>query len=402
MARVLYVSQYFVSADQPGGARHWRHTRALVAAGHQVSVVTSFVQHKERAIPERYQGRRVVRTAEDGLDVWRVYATPGYGSDARSRARNYASFVPWALVAAMRAPRPDVVVASSPPLTAAAAGAAVATARRARFVFEVRDLWPESAVATGLVSDPRVIRVMDLMARACERRADRAVALTEGIRDGLVARGISPARISLITNGADLDLAPNGAAPVPVPESAFVAMFVGQHGTYGALHTVLDAADRLRADERVRFVLVGGGDRKPALVEEAARRGLSNVTFVDPVPRREVPAWLARADVCLLPYQDSPLFAGALPNKTFDYLGAGRPIVAAVPEGELSALVRRAACGIPVPPEDGAAMAAAVRRLADDPAAAARMGADGAAYVREHYDRADLAARFVSLVESLA
>jgi glycosyltransferase involved in cell wall biosynthesis len=312
------------------------------------------------------------------------------------------SFVPWALVAAMRTPRPDVVVASSPPLTAGAAGAAVAAARGARFVFEVRDLWPESAAATGLVSDPRLVRAMEVLARMCERRADRAVALTEGIRDGLVARGMNPARISLITNGADLDLAPNGPAPVPVPDGAFVAMFVGQHGTYGALHTVLDAADRLRGDRRVRFVLVGSGDRKAALVEEAERRGLANVSFVDPVPRREVPAWLARADVCLLPYQDRPLFAGALPNKTFDYLGAARPIVAAVPEGELSTLVSRAACGIPVPPEDGAAMAAAIRRLADDPEEARRMGAAGGAYVREHYDRADLADRFVSLVEGLA
>ena len=129
--RVLYVSQYFVSADQPGGVRHWQHTRALAAAGHDVSVVTSYVQHKEREIPERYRGRRVVREEEDGLTVYRTYATPGYGSDLRSRLANYGSFAAWAGVAAMRAPRPDVVVASSPSLPSAAAAAAAAGALKA-------------------------------------------------------------------------------------------------------------------------------------------------------------------------------------------------------------------------------------------------------------------------------
>jgi len=242
--------------------------------------------------------------------------------------------------------------------------------------------------------------------RFCYRRAERVVALTEGIRDGVIAGGVNPALVTLITNGIDLPPAgapaANGGAPVPVPDDAFVAMYVGQHGTYNSLGTVLDAADRLRGEPGIRFVLVGGGDRKSALVQEAERRGLSNVSFVDPVPKREVPSWLARADACILPYQDRELFAGALPNKAFDYLGAGRPIVASAPEGELTRLVREAGCGLSAPPEDGAALAEAVRRLAADRDAAARMGAAGAAYARERYDRRTLAARFVSVVESLA
>jgi glycosyltransferase involved in cell wall biosynthesis len=407
MARVLYVSQYFVRDDQPGGVRHWHHTRALAEAGHDVSVVTSFVQHKERTVPERYRGRRIVREREEGLDVWRVFSTPGYGRDLRSRLASYGTFAWWAFLAGMRAPRPDVVVASSPSLPAAAGAALVARARRARFLLEVRDLWPDSAVAMGLVSDPRAIAAARRLERFCYRRAERVVALTEGIRDGLVAAGVSPARVTLITNGIDLPAegepaAGNGAAPVPVPADAFVAMYVGAHGTYNALGTALDAAERLRAEPAIRFVLVGGGDQKSALVREAERRRLSNVSFVDPVPKRDVPSWLARADACLLPYQDRELFAGALPNKAFDYLGAGRPIIASAPEGELTRLVRDAGCGLAAPAEDGAALAEAVRRLAADREAAERMGAAGAAYARERYDRRALAARFVAVVESLA
>ena len=398
------MSQYFVNADQPGGVRHWQHTRALARAGHDVTVVTSYVQHKERTIPERYRGRRMVHEVEDGIDVWRTYSTPGYGRDLRSRLSSYGTFAWWSALAGLRVPRPDVVVASSPSLPAAAAAAALAAARRARFVLEVRDLFPDSAIAMGLLNDRRIIAVSRRLERFCYARADRIVALTEGIRDGIVAQGVPPGKVELITNGVDLDIG-TGAAPThaaPVPDDAFVAMYVGAHGTYSSLETVLDAADRLRDDRDTRLVLVGGGDRKPALLEEARSRGLANVAFVDSVPKREVPSWLARADACLLPYQDNPLFAGALPNKAFDYLGAARPIIAAAPAGELTRMVERAGCGVSVPPEDGPALAGAIRALAADPDGARRMGERGREYALAHYDRARLAERFVAVVESVA
>lgn len=402
--RVLYVSQYFVSADQPGGVRHWQHTRALVRAGHDVSVVTSYVQHKERTIPERYAGRRIVREQEDGLDVWRTYSTPGYGRDLRSRLANYTSFATWATAAMMRAPRPDVIVASSPSLPAAAAAAAVARARRTRFVMEARDLWPDSAVEMGLIDDPRIIAVARRMERFCYATADRIVALTEGIRDGIVAQGVPAAKVVLITNGVDLEIAGDGAEPepaaAPVPPDAFVAMYVGAHGTYSSLETLLGAAEELRDRPDVRIVLVGGGDRKPALQEMARDRALDNVVFVDSVPKREVPRWLARADVCVLPYQAKDFFGGALPNKVFDYLAAARPLLAAAPEGEVTRLVRDADCGVCVPPEDPRAMAGAIRGLADDPDGRRAMGLRGREMALERYDRRVLAARFVATVES--
>jgi glycosyltransferase involved in cell wall biosynthesis len=398
--RVLYVSQYFVRGDQPGGVRHWHHARALAERGHEVHVVTSFVQHKERHVPDEYRGRRIVRTTEDGLVVWRTYATPGYGRDLRSRLANYLSFAFWAMVTGLRAPRPAVVVASSPSLPAAAGAAVVAFVKRAPLVLEVRDLWPDSAVAMGLIRRGSVLdRVAKTFEWFCYRRAAHVIALTEGIRDGVVANGVPPARVTLITNGVDLVDDPPAPADVPVPGDAFVAMYVGAHGTYSSLGTVLDAADLLRDDDSVRFVLVGGGDQKAALQTDAERRGLVNVVFVDPVPKRDVPAWLARADVCLLPYQDRPLFAGALPNKTFDYMGAGKPVIAAIPPGELSRLVERSGCGFAIPPEDPAAMAATIRSLADDRALAARLGAAGAGFVCTHYDRRVLAERFVDVVE---
>jgi len=179
-------------------------------------------------------------------------------------------------------------------------------------------------------------------------------------------------------------------------------MYVGAHGTYSSLDTVLGAAEVLAHDPRVLVVLVGGGDRKEALVTKASEMGLDNVRFVDPVPKREVPSWLARADACILPYQDKALFGGALPNKTFDYLAAGRPIIAAAPTGELTRLVESEGVGLAVPPERPEALADAIRRLADDRPGAVAMGDRGGALARGRYDRANLAARFVGVVESVA
>lgn len=404
MARVLYVSQYFVSADQPGGVRHWQHTRALARAGHDVTVVTSYVQHKERTIPEEYRGRRIVKSREDGINVIRCYSTPGYGRDMRSRMSNYATFALWSVLAELRIPRPDVVVASSPPLPAAAAAAAFASARRCRLLLEVRDLWPDSIIPMGVVKDSRVIGAARKMEHYAYRRADRIVALTEGIRDGIAAQGIPAGRISLITNGVDLDIAGGEHLPadVGVPDDAFVAMYVGNHGTYSSLGTVLQAAKMLEDDPSIRIVLVGGGDQKPMLQEMARDLSLQNTTFIDSVPKRAVPSYLERADIGLIPYQDMPLFAGALPNKTFDYMAAGRPLLAAAPVGELTGLIDRADCGWNVAPEDPAAMAAAIRDAATNKATGLARGARGREYALAEYDRTVLAARFVRLVDDLA
>lgn len=402
--RILYVSQYFVNADQAGGVRHFQHTRALARAGHHVSVVTTYVTHKERTVPERYRGRKVVQeTDADGIDVWRTYSTPGYGRDLRSRVSSYGTFAWWSAVAGARAPRPDVVLASSPSLPSAAAAAVLAKARRVPFILEVRDLWPDSAIEMGLVRDAKTIAVARRMERFCYRAADRIIALTEGIRDGIIAQGIPPERIELITNGVDLDIgAEVEPAAVPVPDTAVVAMYVGAHGTYSSLGTLLDAAEHLRDTPDARIVLVGSGDQKAGLVEDAGRRGLDNVVFIDPVPKREVPSWLARADMCILPYEDRELFAGALPNKIFDYLGAARPIIASAPEGEVTAVVRAADCGLCTAPEDGAALAGAIRELAADPDRRRAMGDRGREHALAHYDRRALARRFVATVESVA
>ena len=277
VSRVLYVSQYFVSADQPGGVRHWQHTRALARAGHEVTRGDlATCSTRSAPSPSATAGRRMVHEVEDGLDVWRTYSTPGYGRDLRSRVANYGTFAWWSALASVRAPRPDVVVASSPSLPSAAAAAALARARGARFLLEVRDLWPDSAIAMGLVSDPRTIAasrapgVVLLPARRPHRGPHRG----HPRRD--VAQGVSPAADHADHQrrrpGDRRRTAAAGRRPGARRRLRGDVRRRPRH-----LQLPRDGARRGRPPARrpeARVVLVGGGDRKPALVEEAARRGL--------------------------------------------------------------------------------------------------------------------------------
>ncbi len=248
-----------------------------------------------------------------------------------------------------------MVVASSPSLPSAAAAAALARARGARFLLEVRDLWPDSAIAMGLVNDRRTIAAARALESYCYRRADRIVALTEGIRDGMIDQGVSPAKITLITNGVDLEIGSAAARPGRAGARARPT----RSWRCTSAPTAPTARSRPCSTPPTGCATCPGardgpgGRRRPeAGAGGGGRTALAstNVVFIDSVPKREVPSWLARADVCLLPYQDNPLFAGALPNKAFDYLGAARPIIAAAPTGELTAMVERAGCGVAVPP----------------------------------------------------
>ena len=389
--RVLYVSQYFVNADQPGGVRHWQHTRALARAGHDVTVVTSYVQHKERTVPERYRGRRMVHEVEDGIDVWRTYSTPGYGRDLRSRISNYGTFAWWSALAGLRAPRPDVVVASSPSLPSAAAAAALARARGARFVLEVRDLFPDSAIAMGLLTT-RASSPSPAASSVLLPRADRIVALTEGIRDGIVAQGFPPAKVALITNGVDLEI---GAGARTHPRRARARRRLRGDVRRRPRHLQLarDGPGRRRPAARRPATRAssssGAGTASPRCVEEARapRAGERRVRGLRCPSARCPPGWRARTPACCRTRTTRSSRGRCRTRRSTTSAPPGRSSPSA-PAGELTRMVERAGCGVAVPPEDGAALAGAIRALAADREGARRMGARGRAYALEHYDRA--------------
>lgn len=401
--RLLWVNHFAVPPTEAGGTRHFELARELVSFGWTTTVAASDFSLHARRYTRRADAsdRRPVVERVDGVEFVWLWASPYRGNDWR-RAVNWLSFARSAAGWRPAAGKPDVVIGSSPHLFAALAAARTAARYRVPFVLEVRDLWPESLLAAG-GRKGLAYHGFAAIARSLYRRADRIVVLARGSAEHLVRMGVDGGKIAYVPNGVDTSAF--GAVP-RAPRAAdapFTLVYAGAHGPANGLDVVLDAAERLRDRRDVRFLLVGDGPAKHELQRSAEARRLANVEFRAPVPKSGMPALLAGADAGLMVLRDSPLFAfGVSPNKLFDYLGAGIPVVCNVP-GEVAALLRDARAGTQATDASAAALADAVLGLrasgSDHRAAMGRAGQDWVA--REHA-RPVLARRLDAMLRELA
>ncbi len=393
--RLLWINHFAVSPADGGGTRHFELGRELTRHGWTVTIAASdFHLHSRgytrRAGPEH---RHPISEQLDGVHFLWLWAAPYTRNDWR-RGWNWLSFARSLARWRPNEDRPHVVIGSSPHLFAALAGARLARDFGVPFVLEVRDLWPESLLAVG--ARPGVAyHALDRIACSLYRRAERIIVLARGVGEHLARRGVAPEKIVYIPNGASV--CTNGAgspAGAAAPNSGTLTLvYAGAHGPANGLEVVLDAAALLAA-EPVRFLLVGDGPAKPSLLRRAAERGLANVEFRDPVPKAEIPALLAAAHAGLMVLRDAPLFAyGVSPNKLFDYLAAGLPVVCNVP-GEVAAMLRESEAGEQAADASPQALAAAIRRLLQRPSEEReRMGRAGRAWVAREHSRAALGER---------
>jgi glycosyltransferase involved in cell wall biosynthesis len=326
----------------------------------------------------------------------------------RTRLIFYLSYsVNAALAGLIRARgRYDVLYATSPPLFVGGTALALSRLRRIPLVFEVRDLWPESAIALGELKSPRFIRWSTWLEESCYRRARRIVVVTEGIRQRLIERGIPEEKLALIPNGANTDLfRPDPEAGLALRQelgmgASFLVIYAGIHGVAQRLETVLEAADRLSQDPRIKFLFVGDGPCKADLLRLKEERRIENVTMLDSQPRKAIPAFLSAADVALVPLRRLELFKSAVPSKLFDAWACGCPVLLGI-DGEARKVMERAQAGLCVEPESAEALVDAIRICADDPERCRRFGASGRRFVEQYYSRQAQARRMVALLEEL-
>jgi glycosyltransferase involved in cell wall biosynthesis len=301
--------------------------------------------------------------------------------------------------------RPDVVICTSPPLTVGLTGAAMRAFHRRPMVFEVRDLWPETAIETGVLTSLPLIRLSYWLERLSYRSASWINVLTPAFRDALIHRkSVRPDRVSVITNAADLDTFRPAPKDNWVREkfglrNKFIVMYVGAHGVANHLVQILEAARLLDEWTQIHFMLVGDGMQKAMLRRRAEEWGLSNVTLVDAVPKREIVDYVAAADLCTAVLRNLDVFKTVYPNKVFDYMSAARPILLGI-DGVARELVEEANAGVFVPPEDPVAFAQAVRQLAADPRRCEQMGRAGLEFVTSRYAREHLADRFLDILRT--
>ena len=405
--RIAILSHYFWPEPGAPSARLLEMSREWVARGHEVTVVTNFPNHPTGTVPEAYRGRSFEIEHAHGLRIvrCRTFATPNRGFVKRTLGHLVFTFqAAWQATPHLRGT--DVLVASSPTLFSVAAAAVISRRVGAPFVFEVRDLWPAIFVELGVIRNRLAIGVLERLELALYRRAAAVVTVTRAFAEDIARRGIEPAKLHVIPNGVDLE----AFRPEPREDALrarlgladkLVFLYCGAHGISHALARILDVAARLEADSRIRFLFVGEGAEKDALVARARELGLGNVSFLPAVPREQVPTLYRAADVCLVPLRAVPLFRSFIPSKMFEILACGRPVLASL-EGEAARILTDSGAAIVVPPESVDAVAAAVVRLAEDPALRASLGARGRPYVAEHFDRRQLAARYLEVLEGLA
>ncbi len=403
--RILFLSQYFPPEPGAPAARVSELASAWVRAGHQVTVLTAMPNHPTGVVPEAYRGRGLVRERVDGVDVVRtwIYAAANSGRVRRSLA--YASYAASAVAwGQMHTRAPDVVVATSPQLLCGAAGRVAAAMHRAPFVFEVRDLWPESIVAVGALSATHpVVRGLTVVEEGLYRAADAIVVVTDSFRTRLIERGQPASKIDVVKNGVDLRRFAPAPRGTPLREQLgwgdkFVAGYIGTHGMAHGLDAVLDVAKRLAVRDDVRILFVGEGAERARLEARAREEKIDNVRFLGVLPRDRMNEVYATLDLALVSLKKSELFTTVIPSKIFEIAAMARPVLISV-DGEARAIVEASGGGVFVPPEDVDSMSAALLGFADDRARGEAMGARGREYVVREFDRESLAKKYLGVLD---
>ena len=402
--RLLYFHQHFATPQGSSGTRSYEFARALIARGHQVTIICG--SHKLSGLDLPYdEAKGWYRGNMDGIDV---ISLPLNYSNRDSLVRRGWTFLRFALRSVRLALMLDcdLVFATSTPITAVIPGLAAKWLRGKPFVFEVRDLWPELPRALGL-RNPFLLGGMSLLEFLGYRSADACIGLSPGIVEGIRSRADERQSVAMIPNGCDLEVFnPAKRARLTLPgigPDDFVAGFTGAHGIANGLDALLDVAVELkrRGDTRVKFAFIGDGKEKERLAARAAELGLTNCLFFPPVPKTELGAITASLDCGLMVLKDIPAFyRGTSPNKFFDYIAAGIPVVNNYP-GWLAGLITEYRCGIVVPPGNVAAFADALQRLAADPAERRAMGAAARALAEKEFARPLLAGRFIATLEAV-
>ena len=404
--RILFFSHYFPPEVNAPAIRTYEHCRLWVQAGHEVHVVTCVPSHPA-GVPFPGYRRSWYRMEEtDGVRVHRVWTYLAANQGVVRRALNYIAYVPTAVWRALRLGRFDVIVATSPQFFCAVAGGIAASLKRTPWVFELRDLWPDSIAAVGAIRRRALLRLLERLELALYRRASVVACLTRSFAENLERRGIPVEKLVYLPNGVD-PVYWSAPAPAGTRErygaqpDQIVASYVGTVGMAHGLGTLLDAAGALQTTcPSARIFIVGDGARRRELESSAVDRGLSNVVFTGLVPHADARDLLVASDLALVLLRKTPLFETVIPSKMLEAFASGIPVILGV-GGEARRILEEAGAGVAITPEDSEALAAAISHLATDKTARRRMGESGRLYAGREFNRAVWSARYLELLEKV-
>lgn len=390
MSHILFISPYYPPEKAAAAVCVSENAKRLAMRGHQVTVLTTFPNYPTGVIPPEYRGRLIQQEMRDGVRVVRVWSYTSANKGFLRRILAHLSFGCLApVLGGAKIGHPDVIIAQSPPLFDAIAVRLLARRKRCPFIFMVSDLWPESAVQLGALRNRLCIWLAECLEWSTYQRAALVWAVTDGMRETLLRRGLAPEQVLLLTNGVDTQkfrpLSKEQARVALGWDERFVVLYAGTHGLSHGLTTVLAAAEQIQHRDDIRIVLVGDGAEKAHLLELAGKRKIKNVAFLNPFPHDQVPQLLAAADVCLAHVRDLPIFKGMLPIKMYEAMACARPIILALNGEARRVAVQEAGAALYVEPENASALASAILTLRENPAQAECLGLRGRAYVDTHF-----------------
>lgn len=395
--KILYFHQHFSTPKGSAGIRSYAMAQSLIRNGHQVTMVCGSFGAGQTGLTQPFN-KGVRRGVVDGIDIIEFELPYSNSLSFLKRILIFLSFAFKSIKVALTE-QYDIVFATTTPLTAGIPGIFAKWLRRKPFVFEVRDLWPELPKAMGVIKNPIVLWMMSVLEWTSYHSADRLVGLSPGIVDGIIKRGIAPEKVASIPNGCDLDIFASEHQPwrpEGVKETDLMAIFTGTHGLANGLNAVLDVAVELRDRQRtdIKLVLVGDGMQKKALIERAEKLQLNNVVFHDPVNKAKLAGLMASADIGLQILANVPAFYyGTSPNKFFDYISAGLPVLNNYP-GWLAELITKEQCGFAILPEAPQTFADTLEYAADHRDELKQIGHNAQQLARTQFDRQILSQKF--------
>jgi colanic acid biosynthesis glycosyl transferase WcaI len=409
--KILYVSQYFPPEMGAPAARASELARYWVKEGHAVTVLTGFPNHPTGVVSAEYRTqfrRLVMRENVGGVNVVRTWLFPFPNGKPYERMLNYSSFCASASTTGMFVSRPDVLIATSPQLLVGLSGWWLARTKRVPFVFEVRDLWPESLAAVGMGNpDSLLIRSLGSVAGFLYKRSEHIVVVTPAFKEYLIQNWrLSPEKISIVKNGVESDLFSPRVNNADLrrelgAEGKFVVGYVGTMGMAHGLETLVLAATELqRTAPDVLFLMVGEGSDKERIINLARSQGLTNIRFVGQQPREKIPEFISISDACLVLLKKSEVFETVIPTKMLEFMSCARPVILGV-DGQARRIMDQAGAGVYVEPENAAALVQVITRLAANPMLRETLGRNGRRHIVEHFSRQQTAKNYIGVLEGI-
>ncbi|MDJ1504157.1 glycosyltransferase family 4 protein [Xanthocytophaga agilis] len=409
---ILLVHQYFLEKDDPGGSRFNEMTRVWAENGHQVTVIGGMVHYASGKKRDKHKGKFIVREEYDqNITVYRCHVSEAYNTNFIGRLWAYFSFVFSSIMAGIFYARKkyNVVLVTSPPLFVGITGYILSRWKRIPLVFEIRDLWPESAIDTGILTNKTIIRFAYWFEKFIYKKSKLINCLTPAFRIKLIEDKKVPAQKTvMIPNAADFSLSEELLHSFDANEfrkklswqDKFVITYVGAHGVANHLIQLIDVAESLK-DTNTHIVLIGDGMQKPMLREETQKRNLTNVQFVDSVPKKEVFKYILASDLGTSVLKKNDTFKTVYSNKTFDYMSCRKPILMVI-DGVSRQLVEEAQCGVYAEPENIADIVAKIRLYLSDKERLIIDGMNGYTYAQTHFDRENLAKEYLRVLDSIS